>query len=172
MLPRRPWHSPQPTPCLTRNVQPFIGVGFCEEIGNYRMCLTETQFSEDASYHTLNVCKLFLKTSPRRWMSETRGTLRVRFPHLTCDRPETMEPLFSRCLTAGGRGKTWRGRGVVRGVFFSINLNVLGFRKVRNSNQCLLSVYYMPDLFSVLHKFGHVILTTAFETGALITCFA
>ena len=56
------------------------------------MCLTETRFSEDASYHTLNVCKLFLKTSPQRWTSETRGTLtvRVRFPHLTCERAEKL----------------------------------------------------------------------------------
>ena len=73
--------------------------------------------------------------------------------------------------TAGGRGKTLPGRGVVRGVFFSINLKILGVRKVLNSNQCLLSIYYMPDLFSILHKFGHVILITTFEMGAIATSF-
>lgn len=138
------------------------------------MCLTETQFSEDASYHTLNACKLFLKTSPGRWTSETRGTLRVtvRFPHLTCDRSETREPLFSHCITQLlAEAKPYLGGGVGRGVFFSINLNILGFRKVCNSNQCLLSIYYMPDLFSVLHKFGYVILTTTFEMGAIATSF-
>lgn len=29
----------------------------------------------------------------------------------------------------------------------------------------------MPDLFSILHKFGHVILITTFEMGAIATSF-
>ena len=95
-----------------------------------------------------------LVSPPHMWQTWDHGASLLTLPHSWRQR----------------QNLTWAG--VVRGVFFSINLNVLGFRKVRNSNQCLLSVYYMPDLFSVLHKFGHVILTTAFETEALITCFA
>lgn len=90
------------------------------------MCLTETQFSEDASYHTLNVCKLFLKTSPQRWTSETRGTLsvRVQFPHLTCDRSKTREPLFSHCITQlVAEAKPYLGGGWW-GVYFFLLISI------------------------------------------------